>query len=103
MRNLFFNVKGQKLDKDKTTDLSYIIRGSDNYLCIVIKFDEEWKNTAKVVSLYDSENNEVNKVANNGVVVVPKEVTKGSIFSFKVTGQNNEKTLSTNKYFITQR
>ena len=103
MRNLFFNVKGQKLDKDKTTDLSYIIRGSDNYLCIVIKFDEEWKNTAKVVSLYDSENNEVNKVANNGVVVVPKEVTKGSIFSFKVTGRNGEKTLATNKYFITQR
>lgn len=103
MRNLHFNVNGQKLDKDKTTDLSYIIRGTDNYLCLVIKFDEEWKNTAKVVSLYDSDNNETNIIANNGIVVVPKKVTRGSIFSFKVTGKNGEKELTINRYYINQR
>nr|DAX35081.1 MAG TPA: hypothetical protein [Bacteriophage sp.] len=82
MRNLHFNVNGQKLDKDKTTDLSYIIRGTDNYLCLVIKFDEEWKNTAKVVSLYDSDNNETNIIANNGIVVVPKKSNKRKYLFF---------------------
>lgn len=82
MRNLHFNVNGQKLDKDKTTDLSYIIRGTDNYLCLVIKFDEEWKNTAKVVSLYDSDNNETNIIANNGIVVVSKKSNKRKYLFF---------------------
>ena len=103
MRVLNFIVNGQKLDKAENTDLSYIIRGSDNYLCLCIKFDDEWNNTAKIVSLYDSNKKETLKSANNGIVLVPKEITQGDMFSFNVVGRKSQVLLRTNRFYIKLR
>lgn len=47
MRELHFDVTGQLLKRNKQCDFENIVRGSDNYLCLVFHFDQEWKETKK--------------------------------------------------------
>lgn len=39
MRELHFDVTGQLLKRNKQCDFENIVRGSDNYLCLVFHFD----------------------------------------------------------------
>ena len=47
MRELHFDVAGQLLRRNKQCDFENIVRGSDNYLCLVFHFDDEWKGTKR--------------------------------------------------------
>lgn len=53
MRELHFDVAGQLLRRNKQCDFENIVRGSDNYLCLVFHFDNDWKETKRVISFYD--------------------------------------------------
>lgn len=43
MRELHFDVTGQLLRRNKQCDFENIVRGSDNYLCLVFHFNQECK------------------------------------------------------------
>lgn len=43
MRELHFDVTGQLLRRNKQCDFENIVRGSDNYLCLVFHFNQERK------------------------------------------------------------
>lgn len=54
MRELHFDVTGQLLKRNKQCDFENIVRGSDNYLCLVFHFDQErkkQKNQIKILVL----------------------------------------------------
>lgn len=60
MRELHFDVAGQLLRRNKQCDFENIVRGSDNYLCLVFHFDNDWKETKRVISFYDVDGKQTN-------------------------------------------
>lgn len=51
MRDIILNLSEQTLSKIGSCDYSNIVRGSNNYLRIVLKTDIQWNNMAKVVTV----------------------------------------------------
>ena len=51
MRDIVLNLSEQTLSKIGSCDYSNIIRGSNNYLRIVLKTDIQWNNMAKVITV----------------------------------------------------
>lgn len=62
MRELHFDVTGQLLRRNKQCDFENIVRGSDNYLCLVFHFNQEWKETKRVISFYDVDGKQTNEI-----------------------------------------
>ena len=87
MRELHFDVAGQLLRRNKQCDFENIVRGSDNYLCLVFHFDNDWKQTNEIIQ---------------DKVTVPVDVTHGSMFYFELTGKSNKTRITTNRMYIEQ-
>lgn len=101
MKVLKFDVKGQKIERDKSSDFDNIVRGTDNYLCLVFHFNQEWKETKRVISFYDVDGKQTNEIIQDRVTV-PVEVTHGSMFYFELTGKSNKARITTNRMYIEQ-
>lgn len=81
--------------------LKNIVRGSDNYLCLVFHFDNDWKETKRVISFYDVDGKQTNEIIQDKVTV-PVDVTHGSMFYFELTGKSNKTRITTNRMYIEQ-
>lgn len=101
MRELHFDVTGQLLRRNKQCDFENIVRGSDNYLCLVFHFDNDWKETKRVISFYDVDGKQTNEIIQDKVTV-PVDVTHGSMFYFELTGKSNKTRITTNRMYIEQ-
>lgn len=53
MRELHFDVAGQLLRRNKQCDFENIVRGSDNYLCLVFHFDNDYSRHRKNIRCYE--------------------------------------------------
>lgn len=69
MRELHFDVTGQLLRRNKQCDFENIVRGSDNYLCLVFHFNQEWQGTKRVISFYDVDGKQTNEIIQDRVTV----------------------------------
>lgn len=87
MRELKFNISGQSIKKDSSCDFKNIVRGSNDYLCLVFSFDSEWEGTTKVIEMFDQNNNSYPYLINKNQILVSDEVTKGKWFSFCIHGK----------------
>lgn len=101
MRVLKFHVRGTQIEKDSNCDFDNIVRGSNNWLQLEFDFDKEWNRTSRVISLKNLDGEEKNIILQNKVVL-PEEVTKGSIFSFVLYGKDGDKKIQTNRMIINQ-
>ena len=101
MRELHFDVAGQLLRRNKQCDFENIVRGSDNYLCLVFHFDNDWRETKRVISMYDVDGNQINE-SEQDKATVPVSVTHGSMFYFELTGKSNKTRITTNRMYIEQ-
>jgi hypothetical protein len=101
MRELHFDVAGQLLRRNKQCDFENIVRGSDNYLCLVFHFNQEWQGTKRVISFYDVDGKQTNEIIQDRVTV-PVDVTHGSMFYFELTGKSNKTRIVTNRTYIEQ-
>mgnify|MGYP005850694801 CR=1 FL=1 len=75
MRELHFDVTGQLLRRNKQCDFENIVRGSDNYLCLVFHFNQEWQGTKRVISLYDVDGKQTNEIIQELNMAEVAEVT----------------------------
>lgn len=97
MRNLNFEIEGQKLKKNG--DFSGIIAGTKNYLrCIFSFVDPDWDNMGKVAVFNDSE---IVPIRSN-MCLVPNSVSDSRNFKFYVVGKNGNTIVNTNKILIEQ-
>lgn len=101
MRTLKYKVKGQNIIRDSKCDFTNIARGTDKYLKLEFDWDEDWKNKAKVISLKNADCEETNIVFNEKVVL-PLNVTKGSMFSFVLHGKDFEEKIQTVREYVEQ-
>lgn len=79
-----------------------IMRGSNNYLCLMFDFGREWKDYKKVVSVKDVEGNEYNDIITKSGVLLPRKVTGTSRLYVTVYGRKGELTVQTNTVTIEQ-
>ena len=101
VRVLSFDVVEQNIIS--TGNTNGIVRGTHNYIQLVFTYKEEWRKADKIViSMYNSEGEQLNEVVNNGVVKVPQEITKGSMFYFELTMKEKDVVIKTNKHYIEQ-
>lgn len=100
MKQLLFRVDEQEL---KTVEqYTGIVRGSNNYLCLMFDFGREWENYKKVVSVKDAEGNEYNDIITKSGVLLPQKVTGTSRLYITVYGRKGESTIQTNTVPIEQ-
>lgn len=100
MKQLLFMVDEQEL---KTVEqYTGIMRGSNNYLCLMFDFGREWKDYKKVVSVKDVEGNEYNDIITKSGVLLPRKVTGTSRLYVTVYGRKGELTVQTNTVTIEQ-
>lgn len=97
-----FNLSEQTLSKIGSCDYSNIVRGSDNYLRIVLNTDIQWNNMAKVITVRTLGEIEYNAIYEPAGVLLPEEVTKNSYFEVIVTGKNGSQLVKTNSVIINQ-
>lgn len=101
MRVLKFHVKGTQIEKDSNCDFDNIVRGSHNWLQLEFDFDKEWNRTSRVISLKNLDGEEKNIILQNKVVL-QKETTKDSVFSFVLYGKDGDRKIQTNRMIINQ-
>lgn len=102
MRDIILNLSEQTLNKIDSCDYSNIVRGSNDYLRIVLKTDIQWNNMAKVVTVRTLGGIEYNTIYEPTGVLLPEEVTKNSYFEVMVTGKNGNQIVKTNSVIINQ-
>lgn len=102
MRDIVLNLSEQTLSKIGSCDYSNIVRGSNDYLRIVLKTDIQWNNIAKVITVRTLGEIEYNAIYESAGVLLPEEVTKNSYFEVMVTGKNGNQLVKTNSVIINQ-
>ena len=102
MRDIILNLSEQTLSKIGSCDYSNIVRGSNNYIRIVLKTDIQWNNMAKVITVRTLGEIEYNAIYEPTGVLLPEEVTKNSYFEVMVTGKNGSQLVKTNSVIINQ-
>lgn len=102
MRDIILNLSEQTLSKIGSCDYNNIVRGSNNYLRIVLKTDIQWNNMVKVITVRTLGGIEYNTIYELTGVLLPKEVTKNSYFEVLVTGKNGNQLVKTNSVIINQ-
>ena len=102
MRDIVLNLSKQTLSKIGSCDYSNIVRGSNNYLRIVLKTDIQWNDMAKVVTVRTLGGIEYNAIYEPTGVLLQEEVTKNSYFEVIVTGKNGNQIVKTNSVIINQ-
>lgn len=102
MRDIILNLSEQTLSKIGSCDYSNIVRGSNDYLRIVLKIDIQWNNIAKVITVRTLGGIEYNAIYESTGILLPKEVTKNSYFEVMVTGKNGNQIVKTNSVIINQ-
>lgn len=102
MRNIILNLSEQTLSKIGSCDYNNIVRGSNNYLRIVLNTDIQWNNMAKVVTVRTLGGIEYNAIYEPTGVLLPEEVTKNSYFEVMVTGKKGNQIVKTNSVIINQ-
>lgn len=99
MRELNFNVTGQKLIKNG--NFQNIIKGTKGYLQCKFVFDIEWTKLKKI-AVFESNNIEQAVVLKNDTCLVPDEITKYSCFKVRIVGILGNKRVITNRELIIQ-
>lgn len=103
MRTLKYIVTGQKIERDLKCDFEDIKKGTNNYINLLFVFDSEWNNTIKVISMKNSNGVETNRVLENNQVLLPLQVTDGSLFYFELYGKKTDGTIiRTNTEYVWQ-
>lgn len=104
MRTLKYIVTGQKIERDLKCDFEDIKKGTNNYINLLFVFDIEWKDTIKVISMKNSDGIETNRVLENNQVLLPLQVTDGSLFCFELYGKKADGTIiRTNTEYVWQK
>jgi hypothetical protein len=102
MRELKFNVKGQKIEKDSACDFSGIVSGTEGYLTIKVTFDSMWNGFGKVAVFSDLINEQA-VILKEDVCEIPKEILIGSKFYVRILGLRKGIKLTTNKIAVEQK
>lgn len=97
MRELIFDVKQQRLTKNKDCDFGHIVAGTKGYLVAKFNLDENWDDCVVAVSYFDTEGNESGDILDkNCISYIPASVLKGEWFEIRLVAFNNS-----NNYMIT--
>lgn len=95
MRELIFDVRGQRILQNSDCDFSGIVAGSEGYLKAKFNFqDNDWDGCKKIavfyVMSYDYGNEPIGEHAvyldDNDTCDIPEEVLKNDAFALKVVG-----------------
>lgn len=102
MRDIILNLSEQYLGKIGNCDYTNIVRGSDNYLRIVLKCDIQWNNMVKVITVRTLGGIEYNAIYEPTGLLLPEYVTQNSYFEVMVTGKKGNQLVKTNSVIINQ-
>lgn len=110
MKDLHFNVEGQRITRSNIDDFKGIIMRSKGYLRCLFSFDDEWAGTKKVAAFSNERNEAIQDIFNSSKTaeikhvscMVPDEVTDKRIIYLKIFGIKNGLKLETNWIMIEQ-
>jgi len=102
MRELLFNISGQKLEKNENCNFNDIVMNSNNYLKLVFDFDASWRGSRKAIKLTNGKDKEVNLLIKGNSCLVPNDITNNNYFTLKLYGKNNISEFETNELIINQ-
>lgn len=103
MKDLHFNVNGQRLTRANVDDFVGIVSKSKGYLRCIFSFDDDWAGTKKI-ALFSTRRivEEDYSVVANLSCMVPNTVTDGTIFYMKLVGKKPGYEIETNWIMIEQ-
>lgn len=111
MKDLHFDVNGQRLTKANEEDFKHIVAKSKGYLRCMFSFDDEWAGTKKAVLFTTSIRFKPDVVqdvvqdivrVDNVSCMVPDGVTDSNVFYVKIFGKRPGLVLQTNWIMIEQ-
>jgi hypothetical protein len=102
MRELLFNISGQKLEKNENCNFDDIVMNSNNYLKLLFDFDASWGGSRKAIKLTNGKDKEVNLLIKGNSCLVPNDITNNNYFTLKLYGKNNISEFETNELIINQ-
>lgn len=100
MRELKFNVKGQTLEKDPNCDFDGLIMGSNNYICLVFNFSDEWKEARRAIEFTAGNMNKFYEI--DSAVILPEEITVKPYFKITLHAVSGDTQFKTNSVLIRQ-
>lgn len=89
MRILKFNIRNQKIEKDKTCDFSNIARGTNGYLVAKFSFTPDWSGYTKVGVFRTIDGQEVAVPVTGNMCIIPSEALKERMFYAHVIGMKD--------------
>lgn len=101
MRELFFKVNGQKLQKDSNCNFNNIIAGTRNYLVASFLFSSDWSGMSKVAVFKKLDEEYPVKIIKNKCII-PADALTWRNFSVYVIGKKDDSIIKTNSDVILQ-
>lgn len=102
MRVLEFDVNGQKIEKNKNSDFSGIVKGSKGYLKARFNLSREW-NGCKIAASFYKLGQEYPVIVNKRVCEIPDEALTWNVFSVRLLGiRKDGYRIQTNKLEVKQ-
>lgn len=85
MREINFNVNQQRI---KNTDsICHVYKGTDNYLCLVFDFNEDWADCVKAISFVRKNKEELPLILKDNKCTVPAEAFDETQLTFYLVGK----------------
>ncbi len=101
MRELFFKINGQKLQKDPNCNFKGIIAGTRNYLVASFLFSSDWSGMTKV-AVFKKLGEEYPVKIEKNKCIIPAEALTWRNFSVYVIGQKDDSRIKTNADIVLQ-
>lgn len=107
MKDLHFDVNGQRLIKANEEDFKHIVAKSKGYLRCMFSFDDEWAGTKKAVlfttsTRFKSDVEQDLVKVDNVSCMVPDSVTDSNVFYVRIFGKRPGFMIQTNWIMIEQ-
>lgn len=98
MRTIEFDVNQQRIKP--TNSITFVYGGTDNYLQLVFKFDENWDGCVKGIAFGKREERVAKLLDQNGSCTVPKEAFDEKELVFYLVGKKKNYRVQTQKFTI---
>ena len=102
MKNLKFNVSGDRITPDPKCDFSGLYPRMTEPVRLEFSFSPEWKNMVKVAAFWSAMGREYSPrvIKDDLSCIVPTEALQNEVFRVQILGKQNGKKTSTSKHTV---
>ena len=101
MRTLSFLVNGQQLIRDPECNFDGLVKGTQGYLKVKIRFSDDWEGCRKAVSFMSDKEYAI-MLDKDNTCMIPDEVLTGNVFEMSVVGVKENYKITSGKVRVKQ-